>query len=79
MQFLEPDHELTLTQSLEVHYHDAGQFYWGTDIAWKSGLKMHSDGVGYLIPHWRAVDIDTDDDWKRAEMLIKVLAKEEIE
>ncbi len=77
MQFLEPDHELTLTQSLEVHYHDAGQFYWGTDNAWKSGLKMHSDGVGFEIPNWRVVDIDTNNDWIRAENLFKIIEGKE--
>ena len=79
LQFINSKYELTRTQDLETLYHDAGQFYWGRTIAWLKERKMHSDGVGYLIPHWRAVDIDTDDDWKRAEMLIKVLAKEEIE
>ena len=30
---------------------------------------MHTDCVGMEIPSYRVVDIDTEDDWKRAEML----------
>jgi N-acylneuraminate cytidylyltransferase len=31
--------------------------------------KIHSSGIGYAIPNWRVVDIDTEDDWLRAEKL----------
>jgi CMP-N-acetylneuraminic acid synthetase len=34
---------------------------------------MHSNGIGLPIPKWRAVDIDNLQDWKRAELLFKVL------
>jgi CMP-N-acetylneuraminic acid synthetase len=30
---------------------------------------MHTDGLGMEIPSYRVVDIDTEDDWKRAELL----------
>jgi pseudaminic acid cytidylyltransferase len=71
MQFLYPQFELTRTQDLEKSYHDAGQFYWGTSSAWLSKKKMHTDGLGMPIPNWRVVDIDTEDDWTRAEMIFK--------
>ncbi len=67
-----PQHELTRTQDLEPAYHDAGQFYWGTKRAWLTNPCIHSDGVGYVIPNWRVVDIDTLDDWQRAEKLFGV-------
>ena len=73
MQFLEPEHELTRTQDLERTYHDAGQFYWGLAEAWLAGKRMHSAGVGYPVPHWRIVDIDTEDDWNRAELIFRAL------
>jgi pseudaminic acid cytidylyltransferase len=73
MQFLQPAHELTRTQDLERTYHDAGQFYWGRATAWLARKRMHSAGVGYPIPHWRVVDIDTEDDWKRAELIFRAL------
>ena len=70
-----PDHQLTRTQDLESAFHDAGQFYWGKASAWLNNSKIHSSGAGYVIPNWRVVDIDTPDDWNRAEMLHKALSR----
>lgn len=64
-----PEHELTRTQDLEAAYHDAGQFYWGKPDAWLTNNKIHRSGVGLPVPNWRVVDIDTSDDWARAEVL----------
>jgi CMP-N-acetylneuraminic acid synthetase len=69
----ESSHELTRTQDLEKFFHDAGQFYWGTGDAWRRVDLMHSNGHAYIIPYHRVVDIDTNDDWKRAEDLYKVI------
>jgi pseudaminic acid cytidylyltransferase len=69
MQFLNPQFELTRTQDLEPTYHDAGQFYWGKASAWLEGKRMHTAGLGFIVPSWRVVDIDTEDDWKRAEIM----------
>ncbi len=68
-----PEHQLTRTQDLEPAYYDAGQFYWGTRTAWLSKPRIHSNGVGLPIPGWRVVDIDTPDDWVRAEAIHKAL------
>jgi pseudaminic acid cytidylyltransferase len=64
-----PEHELTRTQDLALAYYDAGQFYWGSVNSWKTNTRLHSGGVGLLIPSWRVVDIDTNDDWARAELI----------
>ncbi len=71
MQPFYPQYELTRTQDLESAYHDAGQFYWGRAEAWLQNNKVHSSGVGYIIPNWRVVDIDTPEDWARAERIYK--------
>ena len=71
MQFLNPKYEITRTQDLEKTFHDAGQFYWGKASAWLQNKKMHTDGLGMEIPNWRVVDIDSIDDWKRAENIYK--------
>lgn len=73
MVLMNPENELTRTQDLEKTYHDAGQFYWGTAESWKSGKNMHSHGHGLVLPAWRMVDIDTPEDWKRAELFYDVL------
>lgn len=71
MQPFYPQFEMSRTQDLEPAYHDAGQFYWGKAEAWLKNPRIHSSGIGYVIPNWRVVDIDTDDDWYRAERLFK--------
>jgi pseudaminic acid cytidylyltransferase len=64
------------SQDLEPGYYDAGQFYWGWRDAWLSEAPVHSNGHGFVIPEWRAVDIDTPDDWRRAELMYAALAKQ---
>ena len=73
MQFLQPQHEMTRTQDLEKTFHDAGQFYWGQADAWLAHKKMHTAGLGLPIPNWRVVDIDNEDDWKRAELIFQAI------
>ncbi len=75
MQPLYPEFELTRTQDLETAFHDAGQFYWGKAEAWLTNDKIHRSGVGFTIPSWRVVDIDTPEDWTRAELFYKSLGQ----
>jgi pseudaminic acid cytidylyltransferase len=70
-----PEHVNTRTQDLEPAYHDAGQFYWGDASAWLEGLNIHGHGAGIVLPEWHAVDIDTPEDWARAEAMFKTLAE----
>jgi pseudaminic acid cytidylyltransferase len=69
LQPFNSESETTRTQDLVPAYYDAGQFYWGKADAWLTNPKIHSSGVGYEIPNWRVVDIDTDVDWTRAEIM----------
>lgn len=69
VQPMQPAFTLTRTQDLEPAYHDAGQFYWGWPSAWRAGTSPHAGGRSIVLPAWRAVDIDTPDDWARAEAL----------
>jgi N-acylneuraminate cytidylyltransferase len=75
MQSFYPEYELTRTQDLEPAYHDAGQFYWGKPSTWLTNNNIHRSGIGLPIPNWRVVDIDTPDDWKRAEILYSAFNK----
>ena len=68
-----PEFETTRTQDLEPAYYDAGQFYWGKVGAWLTNSKIHNNGLGYTIPNWRVVDIDTPEDWSRAEILAPII------
>lgn len=69
-----PEYFNTRSQDLPAALHDAGQFYWGRPAAWLEGVRIfdrHSTPV--LIPRWRVQDIDTPDDWLRAELMHKAL------
>lgn len=73
MEFVHPEFELTRTQDLPKVYFDAGQFYWGRALAWRAGMRMHSNGHGYVVESHRVVDIDTPEDWRRAELIARAL------
>ncbi len=63
----------TRSQDLEKSYHDAGQFYWGTCdafLARKPFFSSHAKPV--ILPMIEVQDIDTPDDWKRAELIYKI-------
>ena len=70
VQMLDPVNFTSRSQDLEDTYHDAGQFYWGTVSAWGSERPIFSAGARALvIPRSRVQDIDTLDDWDRAELI----------
>lgn len=68
-----PEFAATRTQDLPPAFYDAGQFYWGRAQAWLAGLNIHLHGRTIVLPEWRVVDIDTPDDWDRAELLYRAL------
>lgn len=69
-----PEHRETRSQDLEPAYHDAGQFYWGRRSAFLSGQDSVSDGGrAFVLPSARVQDIDTHDDWERAELMYAAL------
>lgn len=64
----------TRSQDLEDAYHDAGQFYWGTANAWLNKLPIFSnDTAPVILPRHRVQDIDTLEDWTRAEWLFRAM------
>lgn len=48
---------------------DAGQWYWGTVDAFLRCDDPHDCGAVVVIPPERVCDINTEDDWKRAERM----------
>ncbi len=60
------------SQDLEEAYHDAGQFYWGRSADYLAGKKMFSaDSLAIVLPRHLVQDIDTLEDWQRAELMYK--------
>lgn len=62
------------SQDLEEAWHDAGQFYWGTKDAWlNEALIFDNNSSPVILPRHRVQDIDTPEDWDRAEWLFKAM------
>jgi len=62
------------SQDLERAYHDAGQFYWGHANIWREGKVLFGPHAApVLLPRYRVQDIDTLEDWERAEWLFKAI------
>jgi pseudaminic acid cytidylyltransferase len=72
---LQPEHFNTRSQDLEEAHHDAGQFYWGRPAAWARSGNQFDHGRPLLLPRWRVQDIDTEEDWIRAELLHKMICE----
>lgn len=74
VEMFNPKHFNTRSQDLEEAYHDAGQFYWGRASAWLQGKMIFSpDSAPVLLPRHRVQDIDTPEDWLRAEWMFKAM------
>lgn len=74
LEALHPEHRLTRSQDLEPAYHDAGQFCWGRTEAWLSGAPIFSNAsLPVVLPRWLVQDVDTPEDWRRAELIFTAL------
>lgn len=64
------EHMFTRSQDLEATIHDAGQFYWGGSDDFLSNKALFSDhSLPVHIPRHLVQDIDTLEDWARAELM----------
>ncbi len=70
LEMLFPQHYMSRSQDLPEALHDAGQFYWGKAAAWLSAAKVFDQASTVVsLPRWRVHDIDTEEDWLRAELV----------
>ena len=66
----------TRSQDLTKSYHDAGQFYWMKTQKILASNKIITDNCGgILITNLEGQDIDTEIDWKLAEIKFKSLSE----
>lgn len=73
-EMLQPEHFHARSQDLEQAYHDAGQFYWGRPEAWLAGRPIFGpQSAAVVLPRARVQDIDTPEDWERAELMFRAL------
>ena len=65
-----PEYAKTRSQDLETMYHDSGTFYWHKVAPWRAGIQRRG---GIVVDESRVQDIDTETDWKLAEMKFRML------
>lgn len=74
MTMVEPEYLDARSQDLPETFHDTGQLYWGTSEFFLEGNEFQEGGaVGIRVPRYRALDIDSNDDWVMAEVMYRVL------
>ena len=74
IEMFNPEYFNTRSQDLEEAFHDAGQFYWGRADAWINEKPIFSpESSPIILPRHRVQDIDTIEDWVRAEWMFKAL------
>ncbi len=69
-----PEHRDTRSQDLPETFHDAGQFYWMPVAGFLDAPVLLTDSSrGVVFERWRAHDIDTEEDWVRAEAIYQTM------
>ncbi|WP_374512594.1 pseudaminic acid cytidylyltransferase [Niveibacterium sp.] len=69
-----PEHIGKRSQDLPEAFHDAGQFYVGDAQHWRDNVPMFGPRAQmFLLPRHRVQDIDTEEDWRRAEWLFRAM------
>lgn len=69
-----PENLNTRSQDLEPRYHDSGQFYWLKTSSFLKENKLFTANSGaIIISALHAQDIDTETDWKLAEIKYKLI------
>ena len=77
VEMFNPEHFNTRSQDLEEAYHDAGQFYWGQASAWLANKTIFGpDSAPVMLPRHRVQDIDTPEDWERAQLMFTAMSQQ---
>lgn len=75
MEMFWPEYRLSRSQDLSEAYHDAGQFYWADAKSFLEEKSFFSkNALPFILPRYLVQDIDTPEDWERAELMLKTLA-----
>lgn len=63
------------SNKMKKTYYENGQFCLANAEVWLKNKFIHKKAIGYEIPSWRSVDIDDLYDWKKAEIIFRILKK----
>ena len=77
-EMFSPEFSSARSQDLEASYHDAGQFYWSRISESSEAMMFGKDSIPIILPRYLVQDIDTEEDWVRAEIMYKVLQETEL-
>lgn len=69
LTMIDPAAYATRSQDLAPAWRDAGQFYWAAPGTWAEAAPIFEGAAGLETPPWRAVDVDTPEDWRMAEII----------
>lgn len=73
LSMLDAEQASTRSQDLPDRWHDAGQFIWGSAATWLFSSNVWDRAFGQPVAHWRAIDIDTEEDWQHAEFIVRAI------
>ena len=74
LKMIWPEHLKGRSQDLKPAYHDSGSFYWvKTHALLKEKSLFCKNGSAIVLPETEVQDIDTETDWKLAELKFKLL------
>lgn len=59
---------MSRSQDLDRRFHECAQFWWAYADTWLKQVPMQEGLRGILLPRWHQQDIDTEEDWKEAEI-----------
>ncbi|MFZ4454896.1 MAG: pseudaminic acid cytidylyltransferase [Bacteroidales bacterium] len=69
-----PEYRNSRSQDLEPRYHDSGQFYWMWSDRFRQQQTLFAKNSGAIVlKEWEVQDIDTEEDWKMAEIKYRLL------
>ena len=70
-----PENFMKRSQDLEESFQDAGQFYWTNLNINSNEIIFGKDSIPIILPRHLVQDIDTLEDWTRAEFMYEALKK----
>lgn len=71
-----PENINSRSQDLMPAYHDSGQFYWFDVEKFLETRRLFSEhSVPIILPESEVQDIDTEDDWKIAEIKFQIMQR----
>ena len=70
-----PENFMKRSQDLEEAYQDAGQFYWVNLNVISDDITFGKDSIPIILPRYLVQDIDTLEDWRRAEFMYEAIVR----